>query len=401
MDELEQIFFEDPAEETEEDIPPLDLAGVRSAFVTGSDWTTETIIRQMRRDNIHLNPRFQRREVWTRRRKSEFIESILLNLPIPQIVLAEQRDDRNTFIVLDGKQRLLTLRQYASNPIEFPEDAAFPPFKLANLTVRGDLNRTSYSDLHSVPTFLADRNAFDNHTIRTVVIRNWPDEDFLFRVFLRLNTGSVPLAPQELRQALMPGPFIDYADDFALESLHIRSALGIERPDRRMRDTELLVRYFAFTQFLDRYTGNLKPFLDFACGQLNAAWSTNESTIVAEARACEAAIDATISVFGENAFRRWRTDGYERAFNRAVYDAMVYFFRHSAVASLAVSMAPAVEEGFRELCSGDARFDQSLAATTKTVVATAYRIVRWGDQLSEVLKADIDIPTALRVRARL
>lgn len=401
MDELEQIFFEDPAEESEEDIPPLDLAGVRSAFVTGSDWTTETIIRQMRKDNIHLNPRFQRREVWTRRRKSEFIESILLNLPIPQIVLAEQRSDRNTFIVLDGKQRLLTLRQYASNPMEFPEDTNFPPFKLASLTVRDDLNRTSYSDLHSAPTFLADRNAFDNHTIRTVVIRNWPDEDFLYRVFLRLNTGSVPLAPQELRQALLPGPFIDFADDFALGSEQIKNALGIERPDRRMRDTELLVRYFAFTQFLGRYTGNLKPFLDLTCDELNNAWRHSAHRIKDEAHACEAAIEATISVFGKNAFRRWRPEGYERAFNRAVYDSMVYFLRDPGTASLAVSAAPAVEAGFRELCAHDAQFDQALAATTKTVVATAYRIVRWGDQLSAVLKTQVDVPQALRARARL
>src|SRR4051794_18501563 len=111
----EAEFREEPGEESEEDASPLDLDAIRSAFVTGSDWTTETIVRQMRRGNIVLNPRFQRREVWTPKRKSAFIESILLNLPIPQLVLAERREDRNTFLVLDGKQRLLTLRQYASD----------------------------------------------------------------------------------------------------------------------------------------------------------------------------------------------------------------------------------------------------------------------------------------------
>jgi hypothetical protein len=47
----------------------------------------------------------------------------------------------------------------------------------------------------------------------TVVLRNWKTEDFLYLVFLRLNTGNVLLSPQELRQALHPGPFFVFAND--------------------------------------------------------------------------------------------------------------------------------------------------------------------------------------------
>ncbi len=91
--------------ETEEDASAPSNDEIRQAFVTGSDWTTETIISQLRKGNINLNPIFQRREVWTRARKSLLIESIILNLPVPQIVLAERKDQPNTYIVLDGKQR--------------------------------------------------------------------------------------------------------------------------------------------------------------------------------------------------------------------------------------------------------------------------------------------------------
>jgi hypothetical protein len=78
------------------------------------------------------------------------------------------------------------------------------------------------------------------------VIRNWPDEKFLYQVFLRLNTGSVPLSPQELRQALHPGPFSSFVDSFSGSSIEIRYILGLSAPDFRMRDAELVIRYFAF-----------------------------------------------------------------------------------------------------------------------------------------------------------
>lgn len=88
-------------------------------MVTSTDWTTETILNQLARGNIQLNPRFQRREAWTQVRKSRFIESLFLGLPIPQLVLAEQRGRRGAYLVIDGKQRLLALRQFAA-PMGIP-----------------------------------------------------------------------------------------------------------------------------------------------------------------------------------------------------------------------------------------------------------------------------------------
>src|SRR5665647_2874723 len=111
--------------ETESDAGVISPDGLRQAFVTASDWTTATIIDQLRRGNIDLNPRFQRREVWQPPRKSRFIESLLLNFPVPQIVLAEKQGQRGRYVVLDGKQRLLTLRQFCVEAEEHEEDKPF------------------------------------------------------------------------------------------------------------------------------------------------------------------------------------------------------------------------------------------------------------------------------------
>ncbi len=104
------LQFDD--ESDEQDVAERIAPGTVAAVVSGTDWTTETIVSQLKRNKIQLRPRFQRRDAWKRDRKSRFIESLIVGLPIPQIVLAESKQDRGKFMVLDGKQRLLAILQY-------------------------------------------------------------------------------------------------------------------------------------------------------------------------------------------------------------------------------------------------------------------------------------------------
>ena len=109
MDDDDDLFDQDPSEEGEDDLDPADLKAIEQTAVYSSDWTAETIVSQLRRGNIELTPSFQRRDAWRDDRKSTFIESLFLGLPIPQIVLAEMKDRRGGFLVIDGKQRLTAL----------------------------------------------------------------------------------------------------------------------------------------------------------------------------------------------------------------------------------------------------------------------------------------------------
>lgn len=99
--------------EGEDDLAKPDLRKLNESVVAASDWTAETIVRQLDRGNINLNPSFQRRDAWTPARKSKFIESLILGLPIPQLVLAENKNQKGSYII-DGKQRLLSLRQFSA-----------------------------------------------------------------------------------------------------------------------------------------------------------------------------------------------------------------------------------------------------------------------------------------------
>ena len=176
----EFINSQDDDEENEEDLiqkPEI----YDQAVIWGTDWTTETVISQLKRKNIDLFPKFQRRDAWSKASKSKFIESLILGLPVPQIILAEKKDKRGSYIVIDGKQRLLTLRQFFSDQ---PDDE-FTPLKLSSLKVLTKLNGKSIKHLEKDPIYNQYYTQLINQTIRTVVIKNWPDESFYHYYFLK------------------------------------------------------------------------------------------------------------------------------------------------------------------------------------------------------------------------
>jgi hypothetical protein len=386
--------WDDPEDEDSDATDSVTSEDITRAVVTDTDWTTETILSQLNRGNIQLNPRFQRRDAWTKPRKSRFIESLILGLPIPQIVLAEDKERRGKFIVLDGKQRLLALRQFAvGSSFTTDEEEVFRGYSLSGLEVRDDLSRVTLKKMEKDDQYLDDLNAFLNETIRTVVVRRWPNEEFLNLVFLRLNTGSVKLSPQELRQALHPGPFTDYLDDTASESIALQKALRIDKPDFRMRDVEVLLRYFGFRYLLPEYTGNLKKFLDDTVKLLNESWEESAESIKDIGRECETAIGITFEVFESNAFYRWSGQRYEGRFNRAVFDIMTFYFSQKTVGAAALQHKDAVETAFKELCENDPRFVESIQTTTKTPLATHRRLALWGRALAKAIGFEPVIPS--------
>ena len=379
------LLVNDPSELDETDLGTFST----EAVVTSTDWTTETVLSQLKRGNIELFPRFQRREAWNNRRKSAFIESLFMSLPVPQIVLAERQEKRGSYIVIDGKQRLLSIRRFG---VEDDSDE-FKPLKLTGLTNRQELNDQTWVSLRDNPEFEDAITAYENQTIRTVVVRNWRTESFLYLVFLRLNTGSLPLSTQELRQALHPGPFTDFVEVHSGQSCSIRKALRLKAPDFRMRDAEILTRFFAFSESIHLYNGNLKEFLDKTSERYNDAWDAREAQIKDLAQQCDAAIDTTISIFAADAFRRWRSpDGFAGRFNRAVFDIMTFYFRRSEVRDRTIGQEERVKGAFKDLCSSDEQFSEALQTTTKSIGATFSRLSRWGEKLESILGCDLQVP---------
>lgn len=375
-------------QENEDDLKGLSKDSFSQAVLWATDWTTETIISQLNKGNIELNPTFQRRDAWGNDRKSRFIESIILGLPIPQIILAERPDKRGTYIVIDGKQRLLSIRQFCIQE----NDTTFEALTINGLKILTDVNGSKFSDIKEQFDFTGYISAFENQSIRTVIIRNWPNSNFLYTVFLRLNTGSLPLSPQELRQALIPGRFTTYVDEFSILSVQVRRALRIKKPDYRMRDVEVVVRYFAFINFIEDYTGNLKEFLDSTCEKLNKQWVNDSSEIINQANELNNAIDFVFEIFADSAFNKFSNEQYTGIFNRAVFDIMTFYFSIPEVRNAAIDKMDIIRTEFESICTNDIDFLRSLETSTKNIEPTIKRYNEWGNKLKTLLGLEIKIP---------
>ena len=370
-------------ESDEQDVAEQISPGSIAAVVSGTDWTTETLVSQLKRENIQINPRFQRRDAWKRDRKSRFIESLIVGLPIPQIVLAESKQERGKFIVLDGKQRLLAILQFWG--IGEGDNNAYT---LSGLTLRDDLKKKSYVDLSTDPAYEDDYNALCNQPIRTIVMRNWKDTDFLHTVFLRLNTSSVTLSPQELRQALLPGKFTDYIDDAAGQSPSLRRLLGIAAPDPRMRDIEILARFLAFRFFAESYPGRMKKYLDNTFEAFNARWSTYKPRVDAAQSQFEKGVEELLKVFGEGVARK-PTSVH---FNRAIFDALIYFYSQPTIRQALRSKRARVKRAYRELFAPESKFLKAVESDTAGAPNTSARLRIWGETLSRIAGQTFSVP---------
>jgi hypothetical protein len=118
--------------------------------------TAETVVSQLKRGSIDLNPNFQRRSAWTDKRQSLFIESLILGLPIPQLILAEDKTKKGSFIVIDGKQRLLAILRFsagATGADQVESLKSIEPLRLSGLIERLILTEKPFRTLLMMPVW--------------------------------------------------------------------------------------------------------------------------------------------------------------------------------------------------------------------------------------------------------
>lgn len=355
------------------------------AVIWGTDWTTETIARQLEKGAIDLAPNFQRRDAWTNQEKSKLIESLMLGLPVPPIILAENKQKKNTYIVIDGKQRLLSIRRFFVKG----EGEEFKQLRLSGLDILGHLNGKTYTDLNKEDSSYISN--LENQPIRTVVIKNWPDDAFLYTVFLRLNTGSKKLSPQELRQALIPGPFLDYLDDATANSDAIKKMLGNSEPDSRMKDIELALRYYGFTHNLSNYDGNLKKFLDETCRDINSKWKTEKENIEREFSELEKAIAFAYEIFGNDSpFSRYVDGKCNNRFNKNIFELFAFYFSNSEIRDYVKDNKEDFICEFIKM-NDDSMFIDAVSGTTKDIHKMQTRFDKFWNVLNSINKMKKDL----------
>lgn len=380
-DEIDESSVDDTAES-------LSPSSLQEIVTYTLDWSVQSLLERVG-TTLDINPSFQRRDAWSIEKKSLYIESLMLGLPVPQIVLAEDKQRRGRFIVLDGKQRLLTMKQFAAS------DANFPTFRLKKLAFLNDeAGGMTFAEMQSSFTATEYAEGLLVQPIRTIVVRNWRDPAILFNIFVRLNQGSLPLSPQELRQALYPNEFTSWVNERSANSDAIHRARGIHGQDFRMRDAEMLLRFVAYSLRIEKYSGVLRAFLDETCQIGQDKWADEGSDPFEDLAArLDTAIERTFEVFGtEGAFRRFQQDSYNRRFNIAVFDLMTMVFAEPALTGTLVSKhRDEIRAAYEDLCNNNPEFANSLQVSTKRIPSVGGRIVTFGSAIQDITGVELPV----------
>lgn len=324
LEDLESDFDEEDDDYTLE----ADRFNEIVSFTT--DWTVETLVSQINKGNILLSPVFQRRNAWSAKKKSQFIESLLLNIPIPNILLGEEQGQRGKYTVIDGKQRLLTLLEFYGYE---NDEGRKKSFKLSKkIEILTDYQGKGYKQLEKLDRSIT--NSLDNYPIRTSVLRNIPSNMYLYEIFKRINSGSEKLSPQELRQSKYPGKFTTFLIDKTVNNDRIQRILKISQVHARMKDVELLLRCFASKFFLTDYNNSISKFLDDTTQLLNDEFLSREDEINLFYTEVEQAIDFSFEVFKDDTFTLIGLNREKKSFNRPVFDLMIFYFSDSKTREL-------------------------------------------------------------------
>ena len=207
-------------------------------------------------DNEIFVPDYQREFTWDEERQSKFIESIILDLPVPLIFLAETQSGR--LEIVDGSQRIRTVAAFLQN----------------DLTLCGLLNLTYINGLRFCELAKSRQRKIKNTSLKTIVLRDDTTERVKNDIFERINRGSDPLYAMEKRKGIFRGRFNDFiyqkcAQDELFRKLTPLAPLVVNRQEHE----ELILRFFAlydaYPQFSFTSKMGIATYLDNYLDNMN------------------------------------------------------------------------------------------------------------------------------------
>ena len=347
---------------------PKELRKIRTQAY---DKSVEDTVRMIEKGRIYLQPDFQRySQVWDYKTASQLIESILLNVPIPPIYVAEEDD--GSWNIIDGLQRLTSFKNFYEGK-----------FKLKGLDSLKELNKQSYESLNPNA-----KSILDNGSLRIILITKESHPEMKYDVFMRLNRGSVKLTEQELRNCLYRGSLNDLIKDLR-HNKKLLEILNLTEPHKRMDDAELILRYFALSENFDKekmsifgYKGIMKTFL-------NAFMDKNKNMTEYQINQLREKFNDTInkvySIFGKNAFKRIEANGeFYKWTNKAIYDFIMLSFEQYHLDEL-MKHKEQILNALKTCVNENKEFEDSITVGTSEPRRMEYRLGVWMAKMGSIL----------------
>lgn len=327
--------------------------------------------------DLELQPDYQRKYVATPAIASKLIESVLMDVPIPVIYLAEEKN--GTYSVIDGQQRLTTFISFLRG--SYPDNS---DFKLTGLNVIKELNRKSFSQLEK-----EDQNKLKKTTLHTIIIKKESNEDIKFEIFERLNTGSIKLNEDEIRNTVYRGSYVKLLANLE-QDMTFHTLVKKDNYKKRMIYRGMILRFFALSE---KTYINYKPSMKQFCNkELRDNRDFPSQKVKEYTDRFNHVVDLVKVVFGDTAFRRYipfdknigKGNWTTSRINMALFDIQMCGFVNYSKNEV-LQHADFIREAMLDLMSNNQEFIDSILIQTsdKNILKKRFKI--WFNKLDEII----------------
>lgn len=340
----------------------------RKLYIKLYDRMIKDLVSEIADGNIILDPDYQRNYVWNNTKASLLIESVLLNIPIPVIYASE--DTKGKWIIVDGLQRLHSLRRYFNDE-----------FKLVGLETLPELNGLKFSKLDA-----SIQKRLERGELRLIVLQSDSDPNIQFDIFMRLNTGAVKLNEQELRNCLYRGTLNTLVKDIVKNNLYVNQMIPSNTD--RMFANELILRYLAISEHYNRaenrmedYDGRIKNLINCYMKQ----HQNDEDTALDVIRnKFEEQIEKAFKVLGAGGFKK---NANATKPNAGLYECIMIAFEEYSLEDLSAKSND-IQAMISTLLQDD-KFMMSIDKATGNTEVIKARLSRFIAELKSVMNNEI------------
>jgi hypothetical protein len=347
--------------------------------------TIGSLLERLRHGELKLTPEFQRRaNLWDIDRKSRLIESVLLRIPLPSFYFSEDLD--GNFEVVDGLQRLCSIFHFVDHvALNKATGARLDSLRLTGLQYLHDKAERSFAELER--PFQRRINELE---INVNVIRATTPKAVMFNVFARLNQGGLPLAAQEIRNAIYPGTWRTHVREMA-EGDEFLAATEQRVPTERQQDMEMVLRFIALwaldTPYLRQGNQPLDRFLNDSVEGRLSSWDLGKWA--SSRKAFARGLVATTSIFEKHAFRKSHGANQRTPINKGLFESQLVTLASLTAPEieLLIQRRQQVSERFGKLIGGSSRFNTALRSGTGHAESSNARIDELAKLFQQVLNA--------------
>ena len=253
---------------------------------------------------LDISPDYQRIFRWSAGAQSRFIESLLLEMPVPPIYVVEIEDNKK--LLIDGLQRLSSYLHFRGE-LNAPEEPVCinrgEKLILTDCDIIESLNGKTYDDLGTALQIKLKRSF-----VRVEVVRKSSNHKFKYHMFKRLNTGGTLLTDQQMRNCtirLLDNKFNDFIIALSKdENFKITTENLTQEQIFGAYDQELVLRFFTFLNNRDAFKHDIRDFMTEYMEQVSDPDHSREFDFQKQEQIFKKTFEILAKVLGNQSFSR-------------------------------------------------------------------------------------------------